>query len=131
MGLKILIVDDSAFARSFIKRSIMICGIEDAEFREAANGEEAQVLIQSEYIDIIFTDLNMPDMTGDELLKSIKTNPIHSDIPVVVVTSLNNPAREKDLLEHHATAVLDKPISLDKLDLILINDLKIKKGVNL
>ncbi len=126
MSRNILVVDDSAFARSFVIRSLSICGLENAEYREAENGEEALSIIKSGNIDLVFTDLNMPDMTGEELLEKIKSNPSYVDLPVVVITSLKNPAKEKSLLSNKAMAVLEKPISLVQLNNVLTNELKLK-----
>lgn len=125
MSHKIMIVDDSAFARSFIIRSLGICGLEDADYIEAATGKEALDLTNSKHIDYIFTDLNMPDMTGEELLDEVKKHPKKVHIPVVVVTSLKNPARERKLIEKNATAVLDKPIVLIELEKVVKNKLKL------
>ena len=84
MNMNVLIVDDSAFARSLIIRSLSICGLVDTVFQEAANGEEALTVLKSNNIDLVFTDLNMPEMDGEELLMRIKSDPSYFDVPVVV-----------------------------------------------
>ena len=99
MDTSVLIVDDSMFARGIIKRSLEICGLDDAEFYEAGNGLEALDILGSRKIDLVFTDLNMPDMNGEELLDQINHNFAFLDIPVVVITSLNNIAKEQNLLK--------------------------------
>ncbi|MCB0279327.1 MAG: response regulator [Calditrichaeota bacterium] len=123
--MRILIVDDSAFARSFVIRALKICGMESAEFAEAASGAAAIKLVETDDIDIVFTDLNMPDMSGEDLLKSIRSNPSYSKLPVVVVTSLDNQAKRDFLLKNKATAVLGKPIVLSQLDQIIKNEINI------
>ena len=45
MCKKVLVVDDSAFARSILIKSLMVCGLEDMELQEAGNGEEAMEII--------------------------------------------------------------------------------------
>ena len=130
MSRNILVVDDSAFARSFIIRSLRICGLENAEYKEAENGEEALTIIKSGNIDLVFTDLNMPDMTGEGLLRRLKSDPSYYDLPVVVVTSLKNPAKEKNLLLNGAIVVMENSISLVQLNKIVKEKIELNKGIN-
>ncbi|MHB2147750.1 response regulator [Calditrichota bacterium LG25] len=113
--VKILIVDDSATARVLIRKSIEICGLEDAEFFEAASGREALDVLQRQEVDIVFSDLNMPEMDGVTLLKKIKASPALNHLPVVIITSLKNKASEKALLREHARAVLGKPLKFTEV----------------
>jgi len=122
---KILIVDDSKMARNITKRSLEICGLTDINILEAENGEEALKLLKDDSnFDVVFTDLNMPIMDGEQLLKRIKSSPKLFEIPVVVITSKNNPANKRQLILDHATAVLSKPIHLPELFDVLNSKLK-------
>lgn len=107
----IIVADDSATARMFTKRCLEIAGYEDAEFLEASNGKEALQLVKERAADLLVTDLNMPEMDGVSLLKRIKSSPKLVDLPVIVISSLSNPAKEAELLELGAFAVLSKPIT--------------------
>ena len=107
----ILIIDDSSTARMVIRRCLEIVGFEGAKFIEAANGKEALALMKQEATDLVVTDLNMPVMDGETFLKWIKGIPKTHDIPVVMISSADNPAREKQVLDLGAHAVLGKPIS--------------------
>jgi two-component system chemotaxis response regulator CheY len=127
--MNILIVDDSVFARSLIIRSLSICGLGDAVFKEAANGEEALAVLKSNDIDLVFTDLNMPDMDGEELLKRIKSDSSYMDLPVVVITSIKNPAKEEKLMANNAAAVLEKPLPLMDLHEVITKNIGMQKGV--
>jgi two-component system chemotaxis response regulator CheY len=122
---QILVVDDSSTARSIIKRSLEMCGVEDINIREANNGIEALSILKTEAIDIVFTDLNMPELNGEQLLKRIKSSPKLFDIPVIIITSLNNPANEQRLLDEHATAVLSKPLALPAMHKVLSENLQL------
>ncbi len=108
---QILIVDDSGTARMFIKRCIEIAGLADAEFFEAGNGNEALGILDNHSVTCVITDLNMPECDGEMLLKQIKARPRLHDIPVVVITSAGNPAKELELMACGAVAVLSKPVS--------------------
>lgn len=106
-----LIVDDSGTARMIIKQCIEIAGFWNRSFIEARNGKEAWQILQHTSVDMIVTDLNMPELDGRMLLERIKTTPALSSIPVIVVTSAGNPAREAELIGLGATAVIGKPVS--------------------
>lgn len=108
---KILIVDDSSTARSFLKRCLEIVGMRGCTFLEASDGSEALVVLTKEKVDIIFSDLNMPNTNGKELLKKIKSGPNGTDTPVIIVTSANTPAKEIELIAAGAEAVVPKPVS--------------------
>lgn len=69
---RVLIVDDSSTARSIIRRTLEISGMDEIEIGEAANGNEAMEILKTNKYDLVFTDLNMPDMNGEQLLKRIK-----------------------------------------------------------
>jgi len=122
---QILIVDDSAMARTIIKRSVEICGVENAVFYEAGDGKEAMEVVKNQKIDLVFTDINMPNMNGEQLLIRLKSSPKWFEIPVVVITSLNNPANEKKLITEHATAVISKPVTIPAIHEVLSEILKI------
>lgn len=78
---------------------------------EVPNGREALARLKEEPADLLVTDLNMPIMDGETLLKWVKGSPKLNHVPVVVITSAGNPAKEALLSELGAFAVLDKPIS--------------------
>ncbi|GAB4327886.1 MAG: response regulator [Calditrichia bacterium] len=115
MSKRVLIVDDSAIARSIIKRVFDVSGISDAEFLEANNGREALEVLTKQRCHLVISDLNMPDMDGEELLKRIKSSPKLHDTPVVIISSLGNPAKEKKLIADHAESVFTKPVSVPEL----------------
>ena len=118
---RVLIVDDSSTARSIIRRTLEISGFEELEIGEASNGDEAlQVLKENKY-DLVFTDLNMPNMDGEQLLKRIKSSPKLNDIPVVVISSMTNESKENKLLSEHAAKIFPKPISLPDIQDFLEN----------
>ncbi len=110
---RILIVDDSTTARMCIRMCLENAGFRDAEFYEAQTGEEALAIMKGKKVipDLVVTDLNMPDMDGESLLKRIKSSPRYTDIPVVVITSAGNPVLESKLTSVGALAVLNKPIT--------------------
>lgn len=109
--MRIMIVDDSSCARMFIEKCLEIIGLADAELFTAGDGKEALDKIKEQPVDLLITDLSMPVMDGEELLKWVKGSPELKDLPVLVISSAGNPAREEKLLQLGAFAVLGKPVS--------------------
>ena len=107
----VIVADDSATARMIIKRCLQIAGCGDSIFLEAVDGVEALEIAKSNDVNLVVTDLNMPNMDGASLLRRIKASPKLHDLPVSVVSSANNAAKESELLKAGAFAVINKPVS--------------------
>ncbi len=127
--MRIAIVDDSGTARMFIRRCLEIAGFREAEIIEAEHGRDALEKIRREPVDLLLTDLTMPVMDGETLLKWIKANPRMADLPVLIITSAGNPAKEQELLALGALGVLNKPVSPARLNQLL-HDLRPAEGEN-
>jgi len=112
----ILIVDDSGTARMMVRKCLEIVGHFDVTFLEAGNGKEALAQLKKKPVDLVATDLYMPVMDGETLLKWIKGSPKTHDIPVVVISSAGNPAKEAQVLNLGAFAVIRKPISPESVN---------------
>ena len=108
---RVIIADDSSTARMFIQRCLEIAGLRGSEFAEAKNGKEALISLQGKAANLVVTDLNMDVMDGAELVHQIRTQAQWNSMPIIVITSLNNPAKEKELMDLGASAVLSKPVS--------------------
>jgi two-component system, chemotaxis family, chemotaxis protein CheY len=113
----IIIADDSATARMFVRRCMEIAGCRGDKFIEAADGKEVLDALEAtqDEIDMVVTDLNMPVMDGEELLRRLRQDRRWRSIPILVITSAQNPAKETELMSLNATAVLSKPISPPKI----------------
>jgi two-component system chemotaxis response regulator CheY len=108
---RVVIADDSQTARMFIRRCLEIIGLADAQFVEVENGREALVQVREAETDLLVTDLNMPVMDGELLLRWIKSSPRLCHLNILVVTSAGNAAKESELLKFGACGVLRKPVS--------------------
>ena len=108
---RILVVDDSGIARKFVIRTLDMSGLEDAEFLEAGDGAEALEVLESGPADLVVSDLNMPNMDGEQLLVKLKESPAFKDIPVLLITSAANEALRAQLMGQGAFDVFSKPVS--------------------
>ncbi len=125
----VIVADDSATARMIIVRCLQIAGCASSKFLEAKDGSEALELAKNNPVDLLVTDLNMPNMDGSTLLKHIKASPKLGSLPVLVISSACNEARETDLIEMGAFAVLSKPITPPDLAKLLMKLRQTKDGI--
>ncbi len=119
MSTSILIVDDSKVSRMMIRRCLEMGCFEEATFIEAENGKDALNKLDAQRVDLVLADVNMPEMDGKALLKWMSASEQFKDIPVVFITSTNNPAQHEELESLGARAVLAKPISPATLEPVL------------
>ncbi len=111
MSYKMLVVDDSLPMRSIIIRTIKASGFTDAEFLEAGNGKEALDVLNNEWLDLVITDYNMPDMNGMELIQEMKKDDILNAIPVLVVTTEGSKQKVEEFIEKGAAGYVKKPFT--------------------
>ena len=81
----------------------------------AANGHEALMILQEQWIDLIFSDLHMPGMDGRELLQRIRENEVWRKIPVAIITSERSDQTEVELVELGAKFYHKKPMTPESL----------------
>jgi two-component system chemotaxis response regulator CheY len=108
-ALTLLIVDDSAMMRAMIKRVAGLTELPIGEVYEAGNGAEALSILEAHAVDVVFTDINMPVMTGIELLREVSRRPEWSHIRRVIVSTDGSQARRAEGADLHAHAYVEKP----------------------
>jgi CheY-like chemotaxis protein len=107
MKKKILVVDDFASIRTFVCETLERKGYETIG---ASNGIEAfRILSETPDVNLVLTDYNMPDCTGFELLKKIKSNESVSKVPVVFLTTESNPDKMRAARDAGLSAWIKKP----------------------
>lgn len=109
MAYNVLIVDDSPAMRRFVRRVLELTGIELGKCLEANNGQEALDLLRIEWVDIVLTDINMPLMDGEELLRALKSDSALQSIPVLVLSTDRSESRVKQMLDLGAGGYVGKP----------------------
>jgi two-component system chemotaxis response regulator CheY len=119
MSISILIVDDSATMRGFIKRTLQATRIPLGEIWEASNGREGLEQMRSNWMDIVLADLNMPDMTGVEMIDQMNLDPMLSALPVIVVSSEGDQAVLHTLSRKGVKEFIRKPFQPQKLQEVI------------
>ncbi len=109
MAFNVLIVDDSSSMRAVIKKIIKISGFKVGEFWEAADGKEALDVLQDQWVDLVLTDINMPNMDGLELVSVMKGKEMLKSIPVVMVTTESSEQRVNEAMGLGASGYIKKP----------------------
>jgi two-component system chemotaxis response regulator CheY len=113
VSYKILIAEDSSTMRSLIVSTISAMG--NYQLIEAANGFEALRILPREKVDLVITDINMPDINGLELISFIKNNPNYKDTPLFIISTEGSEKDRDKGLSLGADAYLVKPFNPTEL----------------
>lgn len=97
MAINVLIVDDSATMRMLLRKVLAIAGLPPGQCFEGANGQEALEILAREWIDLILTDVHMPEIDGQTFLQYLRQHQKWQDIPVILITSEGRP----EILRHY------------------------------
>ena len=115
MAYNILIVDDSTPMRAVIKKIIKASGFDVGEFFEAVNGREALKVLNEEWLDLVLTDYNMPDMNGLELIEEMKKDETLKSMPVIMVTTEGSKERVEKFLAKGIAGYIKKPFTPEQI----------------
>lgn len=125
--LKVLIVEDQIEARSMIRNMLMELGVH--QVFDAPDGREALKFIDSafDFVDLIICDWNMPEMSGVELLRQLRT--VDPDIPFLMVTGRLDMSSVVEAKASGVTGYIGKPFSSQQLEAklrIILHKMKMK-----
>jgi two-component system chemotaxis response regulator CheY len=102
----ILIADDSPTIRKFVSIALSMQGFEVVS---ASDGMEALEKLPAQKIDLVITDLNMPNLDGYELIKNIRETQQYKDIPIIILSSLAGSQEIEKGMKCGADSYLVKP----------------------
>jgi two-component system, chemotaxis family, chemotaxis protein CheY len=111
MSLRILIVDDSPAMRAHMKRVLTSSGLPIEIMGEAGDGLQALAQLREKQFNLIFSDLNMPNMDGDEFVREIKADRLFREIPVIMVTTDNSTERVMKMGQLGCDGYICKPFN--------------------
>ncbi len=109
MALNIMIVDDSPVMRAFIRKTVGLTGLDVGEYCEAGDGEDALSLLRQRWVDLVLTDINMPNMNGEEFVRRLAGDELLRTIPVIVVSTDSSHSRVQQMLALGAKGYVTKP----------------------
>lgn len=111
MAYNILIVDDSQTMRAVLTKTIGMAGIDCGKIFEAGHGKEALEVLEREWVDIVFADINMPVMNGIEMVEEMVKLGYMETMPVIVISTEGSQTRLGKLRDMGVKGFLRKPIS--------------------
>src|SRR3989344_1416265 len=111
--MNILIVDDSATMRMIVIKSLRQAGFESANVIEAGGAKEALQKLAAGGIDLMLSDVNMPEISGNELVKVVKAK--LKDLPVVMVTTESSPEMKAQMMAAGANGIITKPFPPEEM----------------
>ncbi len=107
----VLAVDDNRMTRLKMARALQ----DEYGVSQAQGGQEALSLLRSKPFHLVLLDIEMPDMDGFEVLRQMKEDPSLRDIPVIVVSGMEDKASFERCLEIGAVDYVTKPFDLAQL----------------
>jgi len=114
MTLNVLIVDDSATMRSMLVKTLQMSGLPLGTVSQASNGKEGLELLDREWVDIVFLDINMPVMSGMEMIESMRKKPELVNTPIIVVSTESSQTRNEEV-QSKGVKFIHKPFTPERV----------------
>ena len=112
MAKTILSVDDSASVRQMVKLTLSGAGY---EVIQANDGAEGLAKAKEKPVDLVVTDLNMPNMNGMAMIKELRKLPAYKGVPIIFLTTESDAAMKTEAKAAGATGWITKPFQQDQL----------------
>jgi two-component system chemotaxis response regulator CheY len=121
MPLDVLIVDDSAAIRKILQRVLTQTNLPLGKVIEAGDGQEALAIVRQDKVDLILSDINMPNMDGLQLLGELKSNDQWKNVPVLVISTEGSQAKVMEAVQLGARGFVRKPFTAEQIKEKLAN----------
>ncbi len=119
MAKNVLLVDDSSTMRKIISRSLRQAGLEFGDIFEAGDGQEALDVLEKENVDIVLSEINLPNMNGIEFLREKANRDGIKDIPVFMISTETGDDIIGEAKSLGAQGALKKPFTPEKVNEVL------------
>jgi two-component system chemotaxis response regulator CheY len=119
MGYNVLIVDDSATMRKIVMRGLRQAGFDIGDCKEAGDGVEGLAALQGSKVDLILSDVNMPNMNGLDFVKAVSEKLAAAAPPIVMITTEGSEEVIKEAMSRGAKGYLKKPFTPDKIQEVI------------
>ena len=118
-----MLVDDSETIRAMLKRTLEMTGLQIDSIITASNGIEALEKMKKTWVDIVLTDIHMPQMSGIELIDAMCKDAGLADIPVVIVSTEGSSKRIEELIKKGVRGYLRKPFTPESIRDVIVETL--------
>lgn len=112
MAKRVITVDDSRTMREMVSFTLKGAGY---EVLEAEDGKDAIAKLASQTVDVVITDLNMPNMNGIELIRALRADARFKFTPILMLTTESDDSKKGEGKAAGATGWLVKPFNPEKL----------------
>jgi CheY-like chemotaxis protein len=121
MSRVVLLIDDDRRIRTSLGRLLRVLSYDVVE---AASWDDALILVSANRPDVVITDLHMPERSGVDVARLLRSDPVLGDIPLIALTA--TPPRDEETISlFHA--ILEKPCSAEDLTRVLTSALQSRK----
>ncbi len=110
-----LIVDDSSVMRKIVERALRQGGLGIKAIFEASNGVEALAILRECTVDLVLSDINMPQMDGLEFLRQMRAQHLAPDVPVVMITTESSEEHVREAIAAGAYGYIRKPFTAEQV----------------
>jgi len=112
MAKRVMAVDDSATVRQVLQMTLEGAGYQVVE---AVDGKDALNKLAGTQIDMMVTDLNMPNMDGIELIRNVRQSPGNRFMPIIMLTTESQPEKKQEGKAAGASGWIVKPFKPEQL----------------
>lgn len=115
MALNILVVDDSTAIRKILIRVLRQTALAIGEIFEARDGLEALEIVRNHPLNLVLSDINMPNLDGLGLLAELKGSPQWKELPVVMITTEGSEEKVGQAIRLGSAAYIRKPFTAEQI----------------
>jgi two-component system chemotaxis response regulator CheY len=113
MAVSVLVVEDSKAMRALVVSTLQSLG--DMRIVEVDNGFHALKALPGSRFDLIITDINLPEITGLEIVRFVRQHPVHNRVPILIISTQRSEADVRRGMQLGASAYLGKPFEPEQL----------------
>lgn len=115
MAMNILLVDDSITVRAVVKKALQLAEVPYDTIYQASNGIEGLAILENNDVDLVISDIVMPEMDGETMVAEMVNRGILATTPVVVVSSAGGDHRLQRLRELGVKGFIQKPFTPEQI----------------
>ncbi len=128
MALRILVADDASFIRDLVKKHLRE-HFPGVEIHEAVDGSRALALLRGQTMDLVLSDWEMPNVSGEELLRKLRADSRYETVPFIMISSRGGRDHVVKAVQAGVSDYLTKPFTPEELIRKVVRQLQ-KAGIN-